>query len=154
VAGSRSGFCISVASELDTSPASPLTPAVLLQGDLSVCEHAGGSAECGAPSGAAVKTSLSRAWSAARALPRHACQVCTWASGELLLLLFTFCSSYWPWSLTILVKTSEPSSQILLCVAAAGCMLVSVSYDCAISCDNLLAPLLPLSAHLLTEVLF
>jgi hypothetical protein len=131
-----------------------LTPTVLLRGDLSVCVHASGSAECGAPGGAAVKTSLGRAWSAARALPRHAGQVCTWASGELLLLLSTFYFSNWPWSVTILVKTSEPSSQILLCVAAAGCMLVSVSCDCAIPCDNLLAPLLPLSAHLLTEVLF
>jgi hypothetical protein len=84
VAGSRSGFCISVATELDTSPASPLTPAVLLRGDLSVCVcvHASGSAECGAPGGAAVKTSLGRAWSAARALPRHAGQVCYGASGE------------------------------------------------------------------------
>jgi hypothetical protein len=53
-----------------------------------------------------------------------------------------------------LVKNSEPSSQILLCDAAAGCTLVSVSCDCAISCDNLSAALLPLSAHLLTEVLF
>jgi hypothetical protein len=131
-----------------------LMPAVLLRGDLGVCVHAGRSAECGAPGGAAVKTSLGRAWSVVRALPRHAGQVCTWASGELLLLLSTFFFSNWPWSLTILVKTSVPSSQILLCVAAAGCMLVSVSCDCAISCDNLLAPLVPLSAHLLTEVLF
>jgi hypothetical protein len=98
---------------------SSLTPAMLLRGDLSVCVHAGGSADCGAPGGAAVKTSLGRAWSAARALPRHAGQVCTWASGELLLLLSTFCFSYWPWSLTILVKISEPSSQIPLCDAAA-----------------------------------
>jgi hypothetical protein len=112
-----------------------------------MCEHAGGSAECGAPGGAAVKTSLGRAWSAAWALPRHAGQVCTWASGELLLLLSTFCYSFWPWSLTIQVKTSEPSSQILLCVAAAGCMLVLVSCDCAMSCDNLPASPPPLSAN-------
>jgi hypothetical protein len=54
--------------------------------DPSVFLHAGGSAGCGAPGGAAVKTSLGRAWSAVRALPRHAGQVCTWATGELLLL--------------------------------------------------------------------
>jgi hypothetical protein len=119
-----------------------------------VCVHAGGSADCGAPSGAAVKASLGCAWSAARALPHHAGQVCTWATGEPLLLLSTFCFTHWPWSLTMLVKTSEPSSQSLLCDAAAGCMFDSVSCDCAISCDILLAPLLPLSAHLLTEVLF
>jgi hypothetical protein len=29
-----------------------------------------------------VKTPLGRAWSAARALPRHAGHVCTWAPGE------------------------------------------------------------------------
>jgi hypothetical protein len=119
-----------------------------------VCVHAGGSAKCGAPGGVAVKTTLGRAWSAARALPHHASQVCTWATGELLVLLYTFYFSHWPWALTVLVKTSEPSSQILLYFAAAGCMLVSVICDCAISCDNLLAPLLPLSAHFLTEVLF
>jgi hypothetical protein len=84
-----------------------------------VCVHTGGSAECGAPGGAVVKASLGCAWSAAWALPRHASQVCTWASGELLLLLSTLCFSYWPWSLTILVKISEPSSQIPLCFAAA-----------------------------------
>jgi hypothetical protein len=132
MAGSRSGFCITVATDLDTSPAPPLMSTVLLRGDLSVCVHAGGSAECGAPGGAAVKTSLGRAWSAARALPRHAGQVCTWATGELLLLFSTLCFSPWPWSPTMLVKTSEPSSQILLCVAAAGCILVSVSCDCCI----------------------
>jgi hypothetical protein len=60
--------------------------AVRLRGDLCVCVHAGGSANCGAPGGAAVKSSLGRAWSAARALPRHAGQVCTWATGEPLLL--------------------------------------------------------------------
>jgi hypothetical protein len=59
-----------------------LTPAVLRRGDLSVCVHAGGSTKCGAPGGAAVKTSLGRAWSAARALPRHANQVCSGASGK------------------------------------------------------------------------
>jgi hypothetical protein len=53
-----------------------------------------------------------------------------------------------------LVKTSEPSSPSLLSDAAAGCMFDSVSCDCAMLCDNLLVPLLPLSAHLLTEVLF
>jgi hypothetical protein len=84
--GSRSGFCIRFATDLDTSPASSLTPAVLLKEDLCVCVHAGGSADCGAPGGAAVKSSLNRAWSAARALPRHAGQVCTWATGEPLLL--------------------------------------------------------------------
>jgi hypothetical protein len=84
-----------------------------------VCVHAGGSAECGAPGGAAVKTSLGHAWSVPRALPRHAGQVCTWVSGELVLLLSAFCFSYWPWSLTILVKISEPSSQIPLYDAAA-----------------------------------
>jgi hypothetical protein len=68
VAGSHSGFCISVATELDTSPASPLTPAVLLRGDLSVCVHAGGSTECGAPGGAAVRLP-----SAALGRPRGHC---------------------------------------------------------------------------------
>jgi hypothetical protein len=53
-----------------------------------------------------------------------------------------------------LVKTSEPSSQSLLSDAAAGCMFDSVNGDGAMLCDNLLASLLPLSAHLLTEVLF
>jgi hypothetical protein len=86
MAGSRSGFFIRIATDLDTSPASSLTPAVLLRGDLCVCVHAGGSADCGAPGGAAVKSSLGRAWSAARALPCHAGQVCTWATGEPLLL--------------------------------------------------------------------
>jgi hypothetical protein len=52
-----------------------------------VCVHTGGRAVCGAPGGAAVKSSLGRAWSATRALPRHAGQVCTWATGESLLLL-------------------------------------------------------------------
>jgi hypothetical protein len=72
----------------------------------------------------------------------------------LLLLLTTFCFSHWPWSLTMLVRTSEPSSQSLLCDAAAGCMFDSVSCNCAKSCDTLPAPLLPLSAYLLTGVLF
>jgi hypothetical protein len=71
-----------------------------------------------------VKSSLGHAWSAARALPRHAGQVCTWASSELLLLLSTFSFSYWPWSLTILVEISKPSSQIPLCDAATWCELV------------------------------
>jgi hypothetical protein len=119
-----------------------------------VCVHAGGSAVCGAPGGAAVKSSLGRAWSAARALPRHAGQVCTWVTGESLLLPLPLLLFHWPWSLTMLVKTSEPSSQSLLCDAAARCMFESVHCDYAKSCDTLRAPLLPLSARLLTEVLF
>jgi hypothetical protein len=43
----------------------------------------------------------------------------TWAIGELLLLLSILYFSYWSWSLTKQVKISEPSSQILLCDAAA-----------------------------------
>jgi hypothetical protein len=53
-----------------------------------------------------------------------------------------------------LVKTSEPSSQSLLNDAAAECLYDSISYDCAMLCDDLLAPFLPLAAHFLTEVLF
>jgi hypothetical protein len=70
--GSRSGFCFTVASDLDNPPSSSLLPAMLLRGDLCEWVHAGGSAVCGAPGGAAVKSSLGRAWSDARALPRHA----------------------------------------------------------------------------------
>jgi hypothetical protein len=54
----------------------------------------------------------------------------------------------------MLVKTSEPSSQSLLYDAVTRCMFDSVSCDCAEFCDTLLAPLLPLSAYLLAEVLF
>jgi hypothetical protein len=126
VAGSRSGFCISVTTELDTSPASPLTLAVLLRGDLSVCVHAGGSTEYGAPGGAAVKASLGRAWSAARhclAMPAR------YALGRLVseTFLFFLCHHSLAMLSDQLVKNSEPSSQILLCVAAARCTLVSVS---------------------------
>jgi hypothetical protein len=53
-----------------------------------------------------------------------------------------------------LVKTSEPISQSLLSDAAAGCLFDSVNCECAMLCDDLLVHLLPLSAHLLTEVLF
>jgi hypothetical protein len=53
-----------------------------------------------------------------------------------------------------LVNTSEPRSQSLLSDAVAGCIFDSVSCDCAMLCDDLLAPFPPLSAHLLTEVLF
>jgi hypothetical protein len=62
---------------------------------------ADGSAECGAPGGATVKTSPGSPWPAARALPRHAIQACAWASGELAAILL-FPSSlfynygYWP----------------------------------------------------------
>jgi hypothetical protein len=54
----------------------------------------------------------------------------------------------------MLVKTSEPSSQSLLCDAAVGCLFDSVSCDYAATWDSLPATLLPLSVHLLTEVLF
>jgi hypothetical protein len=77
--------------------------------------------------------------------------------GDLVSLLF-FLSTLWfsprPWSPTMLVKTSEPSSQRLLCDAVAGCMFASISCDCTTPCDDLLAPPLPLSTPLLTEVLF
>jgi hypothetical protein len=53
-----------------------------------------------------------------------------------------------------LVKNSEPSSQSLLSDAVIECILTSVNCVQAMLCDNLLAPFLPLSAHLLTEVLF
>jgi hypothetical protein len=53
-----------------------------------------------------------------------------------------------------LVKNSEPSSQSLLCVAAVECLYDSISCDCAVLCDDLLAPFLPLPAHFLAEVLF
>jgi hypothetical protein len=86
---------------------------------LSSASFTGGNAKLWCSQCNSVKSSLGRAWSAARALPRYAGQVCTWASGELLLLLSIFYFSYWPWSLTKLVKISEPSSQILLCDAAA-----------------------------------
>jgi hypothetical protein len=66
-----------------------------------------------------VKTSPGSLWLAAQALPCHATQMSTWAIGELLLLLSILYFSYCPWSLTKLVKISEPSSQILLCDAAA-----------------------------------
>jgi hypothetical protein len=62
---------------------------------------AGGSVECGAPGGAAVKTSPGSPWPTARALPRHAVQACPWVSGELVSILL-FPSSlfygygYWP----------------------------------------------------------
>jgi hypothetical protein len=54
----------------------------------------------------------------------------------------------------MLVKTSEPSSQSLLCDAIAGCMFDSISCDGATPCDDLLVPPLPLLTPLLTEVLF
>jgi hypothetical protein len=93
--------------------------------------HAGGSVDCGIPSGTAVKSSLGRAWSAARALPRHAGQVCTWATGEsLLLLLSTLCSSQWTWSLTMLVRISEPSSQI----PPLWCYLMQALLQLVVSC--------------------
>jgi hypothetical protein len=53
-----------------------------------------------------------------------------------------------------LVKTSEPNSQSLLSDAAAECLFDSVNCDCAMLCDDLLVHPLPLSARLLTEVLF
>jgi hypothetical protein len=52
-----------------------------------VCVHAGGSTVCGAPGGAAVKSTSGRIQPAARALPRHAVWTSAWAHGELLLLL-------------------------------------------------------------------
>jgi hypothetical protein len=58
------------------------TPAVLLRGGHGVCVHARGSAECGAPGGAVVKTPSGSLWPAARALPRHAVQTSAWAYGE------------------------------------------------------------------------
>jgi hypothetical protein len=75
-------FCITAATDLDIPPASSPTPVMLLRGDLRECVHTDGSIDCGAPGGAAVKSSPGRAWSAARALPRHAGQVCTWTTGE------------------------------------------------------------------------
>jgi hypothetical protein len=52
-----------------------------------VCAHAGGSAICGAPGGAAVKSTSGRIQPAARALPRHAVWTSAWAHGESLPLL-------------------------------------------------------------------
>jgi hypothetical protein len=52
-----------------------------------VSEHAGGSAGCGAPGGAVMKTSLGRIQPAARALLRHAIWTSAWAQGESPLLL-------------------------------------------------------------------
>jgi hypothetical protein len=48
-------------------------------------------------------------WLAAQALPCHANQTSTWAFGELLSILFPSCFYHWPWSLTMLVETHEPS---------------------------------------------
>jgi hypothetical protein len=56
--------------------------------------------------------------------------------------------------LDLKVGALQPSSQSLLSDAVAGCIFDSVSCDCAMLCDDTLASLLPLSAHLLTEVLF
>jgi hypothetical protein len=60
---------------------------MLLRGDLCVSEHAGGSAGCGAPGGAVMKTSLGRIQPATRALLRHAVWTSAWAQGESPLLL-------------------------------------------------------------------
>jgi hypothetical protein len=97
----RSGFhrlLLSPSSHPAGSP--PCACCACLRWSRSVC-IAGGSAECGAPGGAAVKTSPGSPWPAARALPCHAVQACTWASGELVSILL-FPSSlfygygYWP----------------------------------------------------------
>jgi hypothetical protein len=65
----------------------------------------------------------------------------------------TLYSPSWPWSSTMLVKTSEPSPQSLLCGAVAGSMFGSNRCACYL-CDELLASPLPLSTPLQTEVLF
>jgi hypothetical protein len=113
---------------------------------------AGGSARCGASG--APRWSLP---SATPGRPRGHCLAmpARYAPGHRVSVIFLYFLC--PLSLAMLsdqlVQNSEPSSQILLC-AAAWCKLDSVNCDCAITCDKLPAPLPPLSAHLLTEVLF
>jgi hypothetical protein len=153
VTGSYSEIRLSVTAYFTTRWTSSLGMLCVLA-VVQVCVHASGSAVCGAPGGAAVKSSLGSTWLAVRALPRHVGQVCTWATGESLLHPLPLLLFHWPWSLTMLVKTSEPSSQSLLCDAVARCMFESVHCDYVKSCDTLRAPLLPLSARLLTEMLF
>jgi hypothetical protein len=109
---------------------------------------------CGAPGECSVKSISGSIQPATRALPRHAVWTSAWAHGECflhLLHLSLLCSGHGLWPL---VKTSEPSSQSLLSDAVTECILASVSCVHAMLCDDLLAPFLPLSAHLLTEVLF
>jgi hypothetical protein len=72
---------------------------------------------------------------------------------SLFFFFFTLYSSPWPWSPTLLVKTSEPSSQSLLGGAVAGSMFDSNRCACY-PCDELLASPLPLSTPSQTEVLF
>jgi hypothetical protein len=102
---------------------------------------AGGSARCGAPS-------ASR-WSPPSAAPGrphlvgHAGTASPCRPGMHLGAWWVCTSSFssglshWPRSLTNLVKISEPSSQILLCAAAAWYKPGSVKCGCAIVCDEL-----------------
>jgi hypothetical protein len=153
VARSRSGFCISVATELDYSPASPWRLLCFFE-ETMMCVHAGGSAGAVLP-----VVPRWRPPRVASSRPRGHCPAMPPRQAHGRTSSMFFLSSTPLFSTPAMVfghlgMTSEPSSQILLCVAAAGCMLVSVSCDCAIPCDNLLAPLFPLLAYLLTEVLF
>jgi hypothetical protein len=69
-----------------------------------------------------VKSPLSRAWSAARALPHHAGQVCTWAPGEWS-SPSTSALSYWPQFLTIWSRSvilAHRSCSVLLLDASFG----------------------------------
>jgi hypothetical protein len=78
-----------------------------------------------------VKSSSGRAWLAARALPRHASQVCTWASGECGSPPLPLPSLLWPLLLAIWPWIAAPSSQTWFCEAAYWCkyaVLDSISY--------------------------
>jgi hypothetical protein len=100
-----------------------------------------------------VKSPLGRAWSAARALPRHAGQVCTWVSSEWSSPSIS-ALSYWPRFLTIWsrsVSLAHRSCYVLLLLDAS---FGSVKCVCAKVCNKLSTPPFPLSVHLLTEVLF